>query len=239
MKKFLGTMMVALITTTTAFASTDSTLNIELNFDKSTDVNSVDSEYLKVVPENWRFPSSTNLGKQQKEKFVAALELLEEVMNHEEFKTMVLSYEKETGVREFQKNYLWRNSSDRLSNEDIYKIIMTGDEKMRDNTIGEMNLNSYVKVCRGVRKWGIWCRKVVGSTDPSNSKWIKLNWKFYAKFDTPKMINNLTHEWLHLLGFLHGSENMRKEVPYIVGQIAEEVARKILAERKQVFNKVY
>jgi hypothetical protein len=237
MKKFFTTMMVALLTTT-AFANTDIDVKVELMFDKSTDVNSVDSQYLKVVPENWRFPSSSNLGKIQKEKFVAALDLLEEVMNHEDFKTMVLSYEKEVGVREFQKNYLWRDAANRLSNEDIYKIIMTGDEKMRDNTVGEMNINSYVKICSGVRKWGVWCRKVVGSTDPSNSKWIKLNWKFYRSFDTPKMINNLTHEWLHLLGFLHGSENMRKEVPYIVGQIAEEVARKILAERNQAFNKI-
>ncbi len=232
MKKFLGTMMVALLTTTTAFATTDLDVKVELNFDKSTDVNSVDSQYLKFVPENWRFPSSTNLGKQQKEKFVAALDLMEEVVNHEDFKSMILSYEKEKGVREFQKNYLWRDTETKLSNEDIYKIIMNGDEKMRDNTLGEMNFNSYVKICSGIRKWGVWCRKVIGSTDPYNSKWIKLNWKFYQQFDTPKMINNMTHEWLHLLGFLHGKDNMRKEVPYVVGQIAEVVARKIIAERK-------
>ena len=57
---------------------------------------------------------------------------------------------------------------------------------------------------------------------------IRLNWKFYQKYETPQMVANLVHEWIHLLGFLHGNQNMHEEVPYVVGSIAGEVAQNIL-----------
>ena len=43
------------------------------------------------------------------------------------------------------------------------------------------------------------------------------------------MVSNIVHEWIHLLGFLHGSKNMNQEVPYVVGRIAGLVAKDILA----------
>jgi ssRNA-specific RNase YbeY (16S rRNA maturation enzyme) len=45
------------------------------------------------------------------------------------------------------------------------------------------------------------------------------------------MVANIVHEWLHLLGFLHGEVNMREEVPYVVGSIAGQVAEEYLAAR--------
>jgi len=44
-------------------------------------------------------------------------------------------------------------------------------------------------------------------------------------------VNNLVHEWIHLLGFLHGEENMREEAPYVIGRIAQEVSEKVLRKR--------
>ncbi len=242
MKKVFLSLMVFTLSLN-LFAMSDDNVKVQLSFDKNYDSTQVDSKYLKVVQENWRFPSSTTTGKAQKKKFVAALNLLEEVLNSEEFKQKVLANETVLGMddqgneikeRRFGKNYLWRDSQNLLSNEDIYQIIMDGNEKMRPGTEGEMNFNSWVKVCKWYQKAGTWCRKVIGSTDPSNSKWIKLNWKYYSYFDTPKMINNMTHEWLHLLGFLHGpAATMRQEVPYVVGKIAEDVARSIIAKDKE------
>lgn len=185
------------------------------------------SDYLTVNPEVTLFPNN----QRQKEKFEKALSILEEVLNSESFKSKVLAYKRESnGKREFQKAYLWRDSSKTLTNEDVLKIILAGNEKMRPHTENEMNINSYVKVCKWWQKAGVWCRKVIGSTSPSSSRWIKLNWKFYAKFEVHQMVNNLVHEWIHLLGFLHGSEHMREEVPYVVGKIAGVVAQEILAK---------
>lgn len=224
--------MMAVLLTLNTFASTHEGVVPYLDFDEDYEISDkADNGYLVVVPEEWTFPDQTPLEREQKEKFIKALAVLEEVMNSEEFKRKVLSYKRSDGQRLFQKNYLWDNSSKLLSNEDVFNLIIQGNEKMRSNTLGEMNINSWVKQCswweRTVRR-AIWCQKVIGSTDPRNSKWIKVNWKFYAKFETHQMVSNLVHEWLHLLGFLHGNVNMREEVPYVVGQIAGEVAKSYL-----------
>lgn len=185
------------------------------------------SRHLAFVPEEVSFPDGP-----QKEKFEMALSIMEEVMNSEEFKRKVIAYENSLGQREYQKNFLWDDSSSRLSNEDVYQVIMNGEEKMRPRTFGEMNFNSWVKICKWWQKPGIWCRKVIGSTSPSSSKWIKLNWKFYSRYEVPSMVANMVHEWLHLLGFLHGNVRMHEEVPYVVGSIAGEVAKNILDENR-------
>ena len=185
---------------------------------------------LEVIIESASFPSSSNLGKEQKKKFVKALALLEPVLNSQEFKTRVLSYVREGHDQPgYQKNYLWNNESERLSPEQIFKIIKEGNEKMIPATLGQMNINSWVKVCKWYQRPLTWCSKVIGSTSPSDSKWIKLNWKFYRTFDSDQMVSNLVHEWLHLLGFLHGpSSTMRMEVPYVVGAIAGQVAKEMM-----------
>lgn len=37
------------------------------------------------------------------------------------------------------------------------------------------------------------------------------------------------HEWIHLLGFLHGKEAPKEEVPYVVGYIAKLIASDYIA----------
>lgn len=186
---------------------------------------------INVVVESYRFPKGP-----QRKKFEVALGLLDQIMNSAEFKRRVISYVRSDGKREYRKNYLWRNSDQRLSNADVYEILMAGNEKMRPGTEGEMNLNSWVKVCKWWQRPGIWCRKVIGSTSPSNSKWIKLNWKFYRKYEVNNMVANMVHEWIHLLGFLHAKDVSRleltEEVPYVVGSIAGQMAKEILEHGK-------
>lgn len=188
---------------------------------------SVGNSHLKFVAEDVSFPEGP-----QKQKFEKALEIMEEVMNSEEFRLKVIGYVRR-GERSYQKNFLWNDSSKRLSNEDIYEVIMKGDEKMRPRTEGEMNFNSWVRICSTVQMVTIWCRSVIGSTEPSSSYWIKLNWTFYRNFETHSMVANMVHEWIHLLGFLHGKENLHEEVPYVVGAIAGEVAKNILARESR------
>ena len=226
-------IIAQLFVTNIAFSNTIEGLEVPLQFDeKYLDTYNkafTSGDYLTVKPEVTIFPKNVS----QKKKFVKAISLLETILNSESFKSKVLSYKRgSNGKREFQKAYLWKDASKTMTNEEVLKVILEGNEKMRPHTFGEMNINSYVKVCKWWEKVGIWCRKVIGSTSPGNSRWIKLNWKFYKSFGTHQMVSNMVHEWIHLLGFLHGGEHMHEEVPYVLGRIAGEVALEILAEEE-------
>lgn len=174
--------------------------------------------YVKVLKEQVRFPAG-----RQGNRLDEAINLLDEVINSEEFKRRVLSYTRPNGQRGYSKNYRWKNVNENLTSEQIYKIIMTGDERMRPNTKGEMNLN--------IRKYYKFWSRVIGWTSPSSSKWIRVNWRFYKRYKTHQMVGNLMHEWIHLLGFLHGSKNMHEEVPYVVGGIASQIAKEMLENK--------
>ncbi len=211
------------------FAKMNEDVEVILNYDESYVMDSKSTlGHLRVVKENWSFPDRTSHERSQKEKFLQAFDAIEYVINTEEFKRRVLSYSRSSdGKREYRQNFLWGKSENKLTNEDIYNIVMNGDEKMRPDTIGEMNINSRVKKCRFYEKPWVWCRKVVGSTSPSNSKWMKLNWKFYKKYEIASMANNIVHEWVHLLGFLHGSRNIDEEAPYVIGSIIQELVEEL------------
>lgn len=233
-------VLCSILLSSTALAETHHGVVPYLDFDESyvESAQFKSNSYLDVEIENWQFPDRTAKHRRQKEKFRQALNILEEVMNSDEFRRMVLSYKRSDGKRLFQKNYLWSNSGSRLSNEDVYNLLMQGNEsKVIPNTKGEMNINSFVKICTNT-EWNVtnkrWCRGVIGSTNPWKSKWMTLNWQFYATYSVPSMVSNIVHEWIHLLGFLHGNVNMREEVPYVVGSIAGKVATQILNSRNFV-----
>ena len=109
---------------------------------------------------------------------------------------------------------------------------MNGDEKMRPETLGEMNINSWVKVCGFFQRALYWCRGTVGSTTPRTSFWITLNWKYYSNMRIEEMTGNIVHEWIHLLGFEHHKGNLDEQVTYVVGEITENMAREILQREK-------
>ncbi len=191
----------------------------------------VPSKQLRFVEEDIHFFEGP-----QKVKFEKALAIIEEVMNSEAFKHKVIGFIDSRNERKYNKNYLWDNSDKRLTNEDIYNVIMDGNEKMRPNTLGEMNFNSWVKECTlwQTARNPIWCFQVIGSTEPHSSHWITLNWNFYQNFETHEMVANMVHEWIHLLGFIHGESNLEEEVPYVVGKIAGEVAKNLLEQNNYI-----
>jgi hypothetical protein len=236
MKNLFTIMGMICLLSANVYATTLEGIEPVLQYDHESYYDHSKSEfgYLTLVREKISFPSRTQLGKRQEEKFNKALDLLEEVMNSDEFRKRVISYIRPNGSKEYKKNYLWRDSESRLSNKDVFEVIMNGNEKMRENTLGEMNFNSKVKICKWYENAGVWCRKVIGSTSPSSSAMIKMNWKFYQKYEAHQMVSNMVHEWLHLLGFLHGNEDMREEVPYIVGSIAGQVAKEILERENKL-----
>lgn len=228
MKRLSFALLLFIFAMNEVSAHTEEGIHPELHYDFSQSLETASgNQYLKVVQEDTSFPELP-----QKEKFLKALSIIEDVLNSEEFRGKVLSYVNRSGKRQYAQNFLWEDSKHPLTNEDIYAVIMKGDEKMRQNTQGEMNLNSIVKTCSLAQKASTWCRTVIGSTSPYTSKWIELNWKFYSTFKTHEMVTNLVHEWLHLIGFIHGKENLQEEVPYVVGAIAGEVAQKLLREKR-------
>lgn len=230
MKRVYFTLLVFIFVMNEVSAHTEEGVQPELKFDYShVHETFTDNQQLKLVEEEITFPEHS-----QKEKFLKALSLIEDVMNSDEFRLKVTSYINKNGKKQYAQNYLWGDLKKPLSHEEIFQVIMSGDEKMRTGTKGEMNLNSLVKVCSGAQKVSSWCRTVVGSTSPYTSKWIELNWKFYSTFETHEMVANLVHEWLHLIGFIHGKENLQEEVPYVVGAIAGQIAKKIISENSSI-----
>jgi len=194
-----------------------------LKFDSTIDFNlsNIKNNYLVVVPEEIVYTTGP-----QKIKLEIALSVLEEILNSEEFKTKILTYIRNSNAKnEFSRNYLWNNREMPLSNSEIYELLISGDEKTVPNSLGEMNLN--------IQKYrSSWRKKnVIGYTNPRTSKWIHVNSRQYDHIAVSKMVGNLTHEWIHLLGFLHGKNNIREEVPYVVGRIAGELAKEILDKR--------
>ena len=117
MKMVLG-MALAWFLTSSALATTHEGVQAYLDFDTSYEVprEKVSDSYLRVVPEKTLYSILTSA---QEQKFELALSVLEETLNSEEFKLKVLSYKRSDGKRLFQKNYLWNNKAQELSNEDI------------------------------------------------------------------------------------------------------------------------
>ena len=150
MTKFL--ILIACVISLNLHASTSDDVRPVLEYDKDavSFAGKVGTRYIKFVAEDITFPEGP-----QKEKFERALSLLEEVLNSEEFKTKVIGYTRR-GERSYQKNYIWNDSNNRLSNEDVYELIMNGDEKMRANTPGEMNINAWVKKCSLLQQVTTW-----------------------------------------------------------------------------------
>lgn len=229
----MKTIIAAMLLSTMAFANTQVGITPVLHFDKNVKIKkSLIKEKLIVKIEKKYFDVKTSKSKRYwvKKRRDIAFSVLSEIVNSKEFKTMVISYERDVKVgkytiksRSYAKNYLWKNSSQNLTNEQIYDVLMRGDEKMRVNTLGEMNINSRIN-----RKLG---PNTIGATSPATSAFMTMNWAFYKNFNSYEMASNVVHEWTHLLGFLHGENSTKhQEVPYVVGAIVKELARKIIKE---------
>lgn len=166
----------------------------------------VQTGYLKVNPGKISFPNGF-----QRQVLSESMRVIEAVINSIEFKERVIGYIGADGRRMYSSNK-------GLSNEAIYEKLMIGAELLLPKTTGEMNFDiSYYN-----RPFS----KVIGYTSPGKSNKIFVNWKFYKKYDAAQMASNITHEWIHLCGFYHDSARDHDSVPYAVGYIVEDLAKK-------------
>jgi hypothetical protein len=152
------------------------------------------------------------------QKMEKAFEVLEKVVNSEEFKNKVLNFVNSKGENKFASN---KN----LTNEQIYSIFMDGRETLQQNTPGEMNF--YLKLY--YKRYS----KVIGWTN-GNINTININWKFFKGFAPADVAGNLAHEWTHKIGFDHASAAEHDSAPYAIGYIVREMAAKVL-KGKELF----
>lgn len=171
------------------------------------DPDSVQTEYLSVKAESIEGFSGQSL-----EKMHASLELVEKIVNTEEFKNRVLNFKNNSGNRAFASNK-------GLTNEQIYAQFMEGRETLQQNTPGEMNffLKLYYKRFS----------KVIGWTNGSINT-ININWKFFSGFKPSDVAGNLAHEWTHKIGFDHKSASEHDSAPYAIGYIVREMGERAL-----------
>jgi len=141
-----------------------------------------------------------------------AFDIIQNIINSEEFKSQVINFLNKSGNRSYTNN-------DGLTNEQVYERIMQGKELINgDATEGEMNFD----VSRYNKKWS----KVIGYTNMGKNNTIHVNGKFYRNYLPSKITANITHEWLHLMGFVHSSASDHDSIPYAVGYIMGNLADK-------------
>jgi hypothetical protein len=149
-------------------------------------------------------------------KIQTAFQVLELVVNSEEFKDRVINFKNDKCERQFASNK-------GLTNEQVYQIFMEGKETLQQNTPGEMNF--YLKL------YNAWWSKVIGYTS-GDTNLININYKFFKKFQPSDVAGNLAHEWTHKIGFDHKSAAEHDSAPYAIGYIVDELAAKVLKGSK-------
>lgn len=164
--------------------------------------------YIRVVPGEIRgFEQYPQEAKFLSEAFI----VMEYVLNSEIFKERVISFEGKGDKGGFTQNRS-------LTNEQIYQAIMSGKEILGgEGSLGEVNFD--------LQRYSPWRPSaVVARTYPGQSNTIETNGQHYRYFNPHDMAANLTHEWIHLMGFYHSGANDLDSVPYAVGKIVRELA---------------
>jgi hypothetical protein len=152
--------------------------------------------------------------REQEDKLLDAFDRIKRVVGSDEFKRRVLGHTYK-GKKQFVDNGGY-------SNAQVYKAILEGAEKLtpKKNNAMDLVLETYTE-----------SNIVIGYTMPS-IRTIYMNTKYLNRsgFQPNHVAMNLTHEWLHKLGFKHAQNNSSSRphsVPYAVGYIMRDLAAKL------------
>jgi hypothetical protein len=149
-----------------------------------------------------------NFSSAQEDKIHQAAELIKKVVATEKFKDAVIDHTYE-GEKIFVDNQ-------RLSNIQIYNKFLQGAEELnpfRNNTM-DVELELYYEN-----------NSTIGYTYP-NTRRIWMNTKYFDRYTAAQVAGNLTHEWMHKLGFTHAtsySPSRCYSVPYAIGYIIQKL----------------
>ncbi|HXH32597.1 MAG TPA: hypothetical protein VNJ01_17500 [Bacteriovoracaceae bacterium] len=172
------------------------------------------AEILPVEASTFEFNIRTpKLSREKEEKLLSAVDVLRAVYGSDEFRNGILNH-KYKGRRTFSNNK-------GLSNAQVYQKIMDGVERLYPLKNNAMDLE--------VELFTNNFSKVLGFTR-SNSSTIFINTKYFNKNTAAKIASNLTHEWLHKLGFTHPVNkclSRRNSVPYAVGYLVKTISKKL------------
>ncbi len=147
----------------------------------------------------------------QEAKIQKAEYKIRKVIGSEAFRTRVLGHTY-GGVKKFVDN-------GGLTNSQIYTKVLEAMESYFNTKNNSMDLNVKVYYENS---------STVGFTTTTSS-YINMNTKFLNTYTSNQVARNMTHEWLHKLGFHHAvsySTSRNYSVPYAIGSIMEELAAK-------------
>lgn len=153
----------------------------------------------------------------ERAKADAAMDVIEQVINSDEFREKVLTFthkDPSTGMikQEFANNVVGGQT---LSNQDVLDRIYRAVENFRPEPNAQIDLNITIYTS----SW--WNRGTIGYTYP-NSDTIWVNRRHYKNFKPSQIAANFTHEWLHKIGFGHDYNATKRRpfsVPYAIGNI--------------------
>lgn len=150
----------------------------------------------------------------QEEKILKAFDLIKRVVASDEFKRKVLG-KTYKGKKQFVDN-------NGLTNAQIYKKLLEGSEMLTPSRNNTMDL--YLEAYRE-------SANVIGYTMPSiRTVFVNTRYLDKSSFTANEVAMNLTHEWLHKLGFKHSAKKNAARphsVPYGIGYIMRSLAGKI------------
>jgi hypothetical protein len=159
--------------------------------------------------------STKGFSSSQKEKLNQAADLMERVMNSEEFHQAVLNHE-------FNGQKGFANVPAGMTNERVYQKIMAGRETYNETEDSVATLSVVLYKPAFYKKWN-----VVGYTYPGNYP-IYTNKYYFNTFTAAQIAGNLTHEWLHKIGFEHDFNRTAQRpdsIPYAIGEIVIFLAK--------------
>jgi hypothetical protein len=153
-----------------------------------------------------------NIPRFEENKVIHALKIIKKVFSSSEFRTRVLQHEFD-GKKTFHMN-------NGLSNLEIYQEILSGSEQLYPSMNNSMDVE--------LELYSDFQSNVLGFTRPDVPR-IWMNKKYFDQHTDAELSSNLVHEWLHKLGFDHEREKSperKYSVPYAIGYIVKELARK-------------
>lgn len=150
-----------------------------------------------------------NFTASRQDKINQATELIKKIVASEEFREAVINHTY-NGKKTFVDN-------GGLTNVQIYHRFLLGAEKLspeQNNTL-DAEIELYYD-----------SSSTIGYTNPTTRR-IWMNTKFYDNYTSAQVAGNLTHEWLHKLGFGHATTSTPSRpysVPYAIGYIIKRLA---------------
>jgi hypothetical protein len=177
-------------------------------------VSGLDPDYAdgEIPNEALTFDTNLNLvnfSSNDQDKVYKAAELIKRVVASEEFKAAVINH-----VYNGKKTFVDNGG---LTNSQIYQRFLQGAEQLTPalNNALDVELELYYE-----------SSSVVGYTQP-NTKRIWINTKYFNYYNEAQVAGNITHEWMHKLGFGHTSAYTAERaysVPYAVGYLMNRLA---------------